>query len=103
MRVRSALALPITLAACNMSPSSGPAPHAPDAPVSTSLDSGLRGDAAVPPDAFIPDASPPTVLAVVCPATVPLTVDAPDTLLMFVLTPGSGMIALNGVVKFTMH
>jgi len=49
------------------------------------------------------DAAPQTVKEVVCPANVQLTVDAPDTDFVYVLTPAAGQIPVGGIVKFTMH
>jgi plastocyanin len=54
-------------------------------------------------DAAAADAAPPTVNEVTCPATVPLTVDAPDAMLAYVLTPTQATIPVGGIVKFTMH
>ncbi|HEU4734785.1 MAG TPA: hypothetical protein VFT22_43135 [Kofleriaceae bacterium] len=80
MSTRSSLALVITLAACGSS-DSGSSPDAPSAR----------------------DAPAPAVVAVTCPATVPLTVDAPDGELRFVFTPATPSIAVGGIVKFTTH
>jgi plastocyanin len=49
------------------------------------------------------DAAAATVMAVTCPATVPLTVDAPDDMLKYVYTPENAPISVGGIVKFTMH
>ena len=49
------------------------------------------------------DAAAATVMAVTCPATVPLTVDAPDTDLRFVFTPSNSPLPVGSIVKFTMH
>jgi len=42
-------------------------------------------------------------MAVTCPATVPLTVDAPDSGLMFVFDPANTPLPVGSIVKFTMH
>jgi plastocyanin len=47
--------------------------------------------------------TPPTVLTVTCPAAVPLTVDAPDSGMRYVLTPASGQINVGGIARFSMH
>ncbi|HET7501421.1 MAG TPA: hypothetical protein VFK02_10475 [Kofleriaceae bacterium] len=80
MLTRSSLALVIALAACGGSSSDS------------------SSDAAPPPDT-----PAPSVMAVTCPATVPLTVDAPDSELRFVFTPATPTIALGDIVKFTTH
>ena len=79
MLMRSSLALSFMLAACG-----GSDPSTPDAQT---------------------DAAAGSVKAVACPATVPLTVDAPDgQSTMFTFTPaGPAPILVGGIVKFTMH
>jgi plastocyanin len=82
MSVRISAALLITLAACG-----GDKPS-------------VAVDAAVPIDAPPPA---PTVLEVVCPSTVPLTVEAPDADLVYVFAPANQTIAVGQIVKFTMR
>jgi plastocyanin len=98
MPVRASLALLITLAACSNSTSNTITDAAP-------ADDAARpaGDAARPDAGPLPHAATATVIAVTCPATVPLTVDAPDNKDLYVLTPASGQISIGGIVKFTMH
>jgi plastocyanin len=79
MLIRSSLALLIALAACKSSSSSTP-------------DGGKQTDA-----------PGPSVVAVACPDTVPLTVDVPDGDLKFVFVPASNPITVGDTVKFTTH
>jgi len=63
------------------------------------------GDSGSTPDAAQSDAPGASVVAVTCPATVPLTVDAPDgQSSMFTFAPSATTtVPLGGIVKFTMH
>lgn len=61
------------------------------------------GSSSNAPDAAPGDAAGQTVMAVTCPATVPLTVDAPDSDNKFVFTPANMPISVGSIVKFTMH
>jgi plastocyanin len=79
MLIRSSLALLIALAACKSSSSSTP-------------DGGRQSDA-----------PGPSVVAVTCPDTVPLTVDAPDSDMKFVFAPASNPITVGDIVMFTTH
>jgi plastocyanin len=78
MLIRSSLALLITIAACG-----GSSSDTTDAPKS--------------------DPAGDSVMSVTCPATVPLTVDAPDGALRFAFSPASAQISVGDIVKFTTH
>lgn len=83
MFVRTSVVLLITAAACGSSDKPGTGP----------VDAAVRVDAA-----------PPTVLEVTpCPATVALTVDAPDVDLVYTYAPTTPIISVGATVKFTMH